>query len=142
MDSCRLALASNDPDLYSQKLDPPLPIKASCLGRLTTTAMISKSFTALLVLLVLSVQADDIAAAATPDLDDDVLAAQDDDYLPAVRAERRKVAAEEIAPYSSELNVPVSRGSAKTPTISWFPHSSPSPWLSADLLYCIMSLRC
>src|SRR5215471_18741018 len=76
-----------------------------CLGRLTTTAMISKSFTALLVLLVLSVKADDIAAAATPDLDDDVLAAQDNDYLPSVRAERRKVAAEENTPYSFELNV-------------------------------------
>src|SRR5215472_1406902 len=71
-----------------------------CLGRLTTTAMISKSFTALLVLLVLSVRADDIAAAATPELEDDILAARDEDYLSAVRPERRKVAAEEITLYS------------------------------------------
>jgi len=42
--------------------------------------MLAKSFNALLVFLVLSVQADDIAAAATPDPDDDVLAAQDNDF--------------------------------------------------------------
>jgi hypothetical protein len=104
--------------------------------------MISKSFTALLVLLILSARADDIAAAATPELDDDVLAAQDNDYLAAVRAERRKVAAEEITPYSFGFNIPVSSPNAITSTIAWLPHSSPSPWLSADLLYSIMSLQC
>src|SRR5262249_47671949 len=100
--------------------------------------MISKSFAALLVLLVLSVRADDIAAAATPELDDDVLAAQDNDYLSPVRPERRKVRADENTPYSFGLNVPASSPSVVTPRS----HSTPSPWLSADLLYSIMSLRC
>jgi hypothetical protein len=104
--------------------------------------MISKSFTCFLVLLVLSTWADDLAAAATPDLDDDVLAAQDNDYLPAVRLERRKVAAEENTPCSFGLNIPVSSPSAVSPTIAWRSHSSSSPWLSADLLYSIMSLQC
>jgi hypothetical protein len=114
----------------------------SCLGRLTTTAMISKSFTALLVLLVLSVRADDIAAAATPEFEDDVLAARDHDYLSAARPERRKVAAEENTPYSFGLIVPVSSPSANSPTIAWLSHSNSSPWLSADLLYCIVLLKC
>src|SRR5215813_2103544 len=104
--------------------------------------MLSKSFIALLVLLLLSVRADDITAAATPDLDDDVLAAQDNDYLPGVRSERTKAAADENTPHSFELNVPTSRPRASTPTIARIPHSSASPWLSADLLYCIMSLQC
>ena len=114
----------------------------SCLGRLTTIAMISKSFTALLVLLVLSTRADDIAAAATPDLDDDVLATQDNDYLRAVRPHRPKAPAEEDTPFSFRLNVPASSPSAASPTIAWFPHSSSSPWLSADLRSSIMSLQC
>jgi hypothetical protein len=113
-----------------------------CLGRLTTTAILSKSFTALLVLLVLSVRADDIAAAATPDLDDDILAAQDNDFLPGARSERPKAAAEENTPNSFGLNVPARSPRASTPTIARLPHSSPSPWLSADLLYSIMSLQC
>jgi hypothetical protein len=104
--------------------------------------MNSKSFTTLLVLLVLSVPADDIAAAATPDLDDDVLAAQDNDYLSAVRPERPKAAAEEDTPFSFGLNVPASSPTALTSTIAWLSHSSPSPWLSADVLYSIMSLQC
>jgi len=45
--------------------------------------------TALLASLVLSARTDDIAAAATPELEDDVLAAQDNDYLSAVRPDRR-----------------------------------------------------
>src|SRR5215471_11480082 len=102
--------------------------------------MLSKSFIALLVLLVLSVRADDIAAAATPDLDDDVLAAQDNDYLSVVRPERCKVGADENTPHSFELNVPTSNPRAATPTIARHPHSSPSPWLSADPLYSIMLL--
>src|SRR5262245_23637801 len=104
--------------------------------------MISKSFTSLLVLLVLSVQADDIAAAATPDLDDDVLAAQDNDYLPAVRPERLKAVAEADTPFSFGLKVPASSPSAVTPTISWLLHSRLSLGLCSDLLYSIMSIRC
>jgi|SRR5262245_43278684 len=104
--------------------------------------MISKSFTALLVLLVLSAWADDIAAAATPDSDDDVLAAQDNDYLPAVRPERPRAASNEVTPFSFGLNVPASCPSAVSPTTVRPPHSSPSPWLSADPLYSLMSLQC
>jgi hypothetical protein len=104
--------------------------------------MISKCFTALLVLLVLSVSVDDIAAAATPDLDDYVLAAQDNDYLPAVPPERPKAKLKEATPFSFGLNVPASSPNAVTPTTAWLSHSSPSPWLSADVLYSIMSLQC
>jgi len=104
--------------------------------------MIPKSFACFLGLLVLSVPADDITAAATPDLDDDVLAAQDNDFLPAARSERPKAAAEEDPPYSFGLNFPASSPSAGSPTIAWLPRSSPSPWLSADLLCSIMSLQC
>ena len=104
--------------------------------------MISKSFTALLVLLVPSVRADDIAAAATPELEDGVLAALDNDYPPAVHPARRKVAAEENTPYSFGLIVPISSPIAITPAIAWLPSSGSSPWLSADLLYSIMSLQC
>jgi len=122
--------------------DGNLMLKGLCLGDLTTIAMISKSFIALLVLLVLSVQADDIAAAATPDIDDDVLAAQDNDYLSSVRPEPRKVRAHENTQYSFGLTVPASSPSAVSPTIAFLPHSNPSPWLSADLLDSIMSLQC
>jgi len=104
--------------------------------------MLSKSFIALLVSLVLSVQADDIAAAATPDLDDDVLAAQDNDYLLGARSERSKAAAEENTPNPFGLNVPTSSPRAGTPTTVWLPPCGSSPWLSADLLYAIMSLQC
>ena len=95
-----------------------------------------------MVLLVLSTWADDIAAAATPDLDDDVLAAQDNDYLRAVRPQRPKAPAEEDTPFSFRLNIPANRRSTASPTMAWFPRSSSSPWLSADLLYSIMSLQC
>ena len=104
--------------------------------------MLAKSFTALLIFLVLSVRADDIAAAATPELDDDVLAAQDNDYLSPVRPERRKPAAKENTPFSFGLTVPISSPSAITPALAWLSHSSSSPWLSADLLHSIMSLQC
>jgi hypothetical protein len=104
--------------------------------------MISKSFTAILVLLVLTVQADDIAAAATPDHDDDVLAAQDNDYIPAVRPERPGAAPEEVMPYSFGLNASASGPSAGSPGIVRLPHSSPFPRLSADRLYSLMSLQC
>jgi hypothetical protein len=104
--------------------------------------MISNSFTALLVLLVLSVPADDIAAAATPDLDDDVLAAQDNDYLSAVRPARPKAKPEEATPFSFGLKVPASGPTALTSTMAWLSHSSPSPWLSAHVPYSIMSLQC
>jgi hypothetical protein len=104
--------------------------------------MISKSFTALLVLIILSSRADDIAAAATPDLDDDVLAAQDNDYLRAVRPQRPNLPAEEDTPFSFRLNVPANSPSTATPTLDWLPPSSASPWLCADLLYSIMSLQC
>src|SRR5262249_5673133 len=100
------------------------------------------SFTGLLVLLVLSVQADDIAAAATPDPNDDVLAAQDNDYLRAVPSQRPKAPAEEDTPFSFRVNVPANSPSAATPTAAWLPHSGSSPWLSADLLCSIMSLQC
>src|SRR5215471_3167988 len=102
--------------------------------------MLSKSFIALLVLLVLSVQADDIAAAATPDLDDDVWAAQDNDYLRAVRPQRPKAPADEDTPHSFGLKVPVSSTRAVSRTTAFLPCSSPSPWLSADPFYCIVSL--
>jgi len=104
--------------------------------------MISKSFTALLVLLVLSVRADDVAAAATPELEDGVLAARDNDHLPAILPERREIATEENPPYSFELSVPVSGRSANSPTMDWLSHSNSSPWLRADLLYCIVLLQC
>jgi hypothetical protein len=104
--------------------------------------MLSKSFTALLVFLVLSARADDIAAAATPELEDDVLAAQDNDFLSAARPERYKVRADKNTSYFFGLNVPASRPSAVTPTIAWLLPSSPSPWLSAGILYSIMSLQC
>ena len=104
--------------------------------------MISKSFTVLLVLLVLSVQADDIAAATTPDPDDDVLAAQDNDYLPSARSGRPKAAVEENTPNPIGLNVPASSPRAVTSTMAWLPSSGSSPWLSADLLYSTMSLQC
>jgi hypothetical protein len=104
--------------------------------------MLSKSFTCFLVLLVLSVQADDIAAAATPDLDDDVLAAQDNDFLPAARSKRPKGAAEEDPAYCFGMNFPASRPSAGSPTIAWLPRSSPSPWFCTDLLCSIISLQC
>ena len=104
--------------------------------------MLAKSFTALLVLLVLLVRADDIAAAATPELDDDVLAAQDNDFLRAVRPQRPRAPAEENTPFSFRLIVQVSSPSAITPAIAWLSHSSSSPWLSADLFYSIMSLQC
>ena len=104
--------------------------------------MISNSFATFLVLLVLSTWADDIAAAATPDPDDDILAAQDNDYLPVVRPARPRAALAEAMPFAFGMNVRVSRPRAATPTLAWLPHSSPSPWLSADLLYSIMSLQC
>jgi hypothetical protein len=72
--------------------------------------MISKSFTVLLVLLVFSVRADDIAAAATPDPDDDVLAAQDNDYLPAARLARTRAAQEQKTPFPFGLYVPRQAG--------------------------------
>jgi hypothetical protein len=102
--------------------------------------MISKGFTALLVLLVVSVRADDIAAAFAPELEGDVLAAQDNDYLSAVRPERCEVAAGENTPYSFGLLIPVSSPSANSPTIIWLSHSNLSPWRGADLLCCIMLL--
>ena len=45
-------------------------------------------------------------------------------------------------PFSFGLNVQVSGASAVSPTIARLSHSSPSPWLSADLLYSFMSLQC
>ena len=104
--------------------------------------MLSKSFIALLVLLLLSARADDIAAAATPDLDDDVLAAQDNDFLCAVRPQRPRAPAEEDTPFSFRFNVPARNSSTASPPIAWLTHYSSSPWLSADLLYSIMSLQC
>jgi len=113
----------------------------SRLGRPTTTAMISKCITASLVLLVLSVRADDIAAAATPDPDDDVLAAQDNDYLPAARLARTRAARQQETPFPFGLNVPATSPIAAYSAMG-LPHASPFLWLRGDLLYSFMSLQC
>src|SRR5262245_57004254 len=100
--------------------------------------MILKSFTSFLALLVLLTPAGDIAAAATPDLDDDILAAQDKDCLLAARPERPRFAPAEETPFSFGLSVPTNGPSASSPTLA----RVLSAGLIADQLYSFMSLQC
>lgn len=98
--------------------------------------MIAKTLAGILALAVLSTRADDIAAAATPDPDDDVLAAQDNDGLPAVGRQRPRVTPAETTPCSLGVRLPTRGRSALSPTAVRIPR------LGADLLYALMSLQC
>jgi hypothetical protein len=104
--------------------------------------MILKILTHLVIILPLSSRWDDIQAAATPDPDDDVLAAQDNDYLPAIHNAKPKVSPNAGPPFHRGLNVRVrgSRGTASD--TAWLAHALPFLSLFPDPLHVLMSLQC
>ena len=108
------------------------------LGSTTTL----RSLTAILILLVMSTRADDTIAAYTPDPDDDILATQNNNYRPAIRAVRGRPVVEEEMPFLNGLDAQTSGCSAVAPTIVGLPYPQQSPWSGADLLYSFMSLQC
>jgi hypothetical protein len=104
--------------------------------------MILRSLGSFLILVVLLGRADDIVAADTPDPNDDILATQDNDYLPAVPAIRPNSTVAKRLPLLYGLNAQTSGCRAVTSTVVRLPFPNPSPWLGADPLYSLMSLQC
>jgi hypothetical protein len=93
-----------------------------------------------LLLLVLSASVDDVWAAATPDVWDDEVAAENDEYLPAVPREdpgsaaRKLLQPPSLRPTASSSSTSLA-GSAR-PDLGSPAHPSP------PLFYLLMSLLC
>jgi hypothetical protein len=101
--------------------------------------MVLKIITPLLILLSLSSQLDDIQAAATPERDDDLLAAQDNDYLVAVKDDGTKTEPNNEVPAHNGQNASVNDPSKFTAVLA-----QRDPLLSYFLnpLYVLMSFQC
>ena len=103
--------------------------------------MALKSFVFLLVLALLSSRADDLRAAATPDPDDDVLAAQDNEYLPVATDHRLRIGPND----DTSVGTPKAGISDQLPLASSAAASLPSkpaPFLPRDPLSSLMSFQC
>jgi hypothetical protein len=90
-------------------------------------------------LLLLSCHLDDLPAIVTPDPDDDVLAAENDDFLPSCFQHQSKL-------FQPDEDLPGSHPLALRPTAASTPGarpvSSPPPEPhGTSLLYCLMSLQ-
>ena len=107
-----------------------------------TSTKIRRIFSAYLVLLVFSAWADDIWAAATPDPDDDILASQDNDFLPSVRREQFRATPEDEVPIAYGFKCTTGGVSAEAPTLVQPPSNATFPPIIADLLHTLMSLQC
>jgi hypothetical protein len=90
-------------------------------------------------LLSLSCHLDDLPAVVTPDPDDDVLAAENDDFLPSLRQHQPKPSQPDDDPPGS---CPPAPGplAARTPRARPVPTRPPGP-RGTSLLYLLMSLR-
>jgi|SRR5262245_50496300 len=103
--------------------------------------MALKSFVFLLVLALLSSRADDLRAAATPDPDDDVLAAQDNEYLPAATDHRLRIGPNDDTPVGTTMagiSDPLPLASSAALSLP----SRPATFLSRDPLSILMSFKC
>jgi hypothetical protein len=104
--------------------------------------MVVKFITHLLIVLLLSSQLDDIRAAATPEPIDDVLAAQDNDYLSIVRITTPKVAPNGD-PWVCQVPTALASGPPASLSAPGMPtHALPFLALFADPLYVLMSFQC
>jgi hypothetical protein len=90
------------------------------------------------LLLLLSASVDDVWAAATPELSDDEVAAENDEYLPAVPREDPSAAARKLLQPSSLRSASSLTGPAVASSPNRHAPLNPSP----DLLYLLLSLRC
>jgi hypothetical protein len=105
-------------------------------------AMTLKIITHLLIILPLSSQLDDILAASTPDPDDDILAAQDNDYLPAIHRTKSKVSPDGELPFHRGLTARVSDSPALASAAALLVHVSSFLLLFPNPLYVLMSFQC
>jgi hypothetical protein len=103
--------------------------------------MVFRSHSFLLILLVLSTPVDDIVAAGTPDPEDDILATENNNFVPAVREGRGRPITDEETPLHGSNDQAIDC-SAVTPTTFRLRNSNCFPWLGADLLYFFMSVQC
>jgi hypothetical protein len=108
---------------------------------LPENAMILKIITHLLIILPLSSQLDDILAASTPEPDDDILAAQDNDYLPAIHRIKLKESPNGELPFHHGLTARVS-GSPALASAALLASAFSLLLLFSDPLYVLMSLQC
>ena len=106
------------------------------------STMIRRIFSTFLVFLVFSAWADDIWAAATPDPDDDILASQDNDFLPSVRREQFKAPPEDEVPIAYGLKCTTGCASAEVPSLVQFHCKASFPPFIADVLRTLMSFQC
>jgi hypothetical protein len=104
--------------------------------------MTVKIITHLLIVLLLSTQFDDIRAAATPDPVDDVLAAQDNDYLSTVRISTPKLAPNAGLPCHHGLHALASGSPAIASALALLTHALPFLALFPEPLYVLMSFQC
>ena len=105
--------------------------------------MVLKCVTHLLILLLLLSYLDDIQAAGTPDPNDDILAAEDNEYLPVVRDARlRTELDDEASPFHGRLHATARDRStvASRPVLP--AHGSPFLTLVPDPLSVLMSFQC
>ena len=104
--------------------------------------MAQRIFTCLLILLLLSSCLDDIQAAASPDTDDDILAMQDNEYLPAVCQYQTRRVSGAGAPFAGWLDTLASDPRTASTAMSSLGRFKPSSWLGLNILYVIMSFQC
>jgi hypothetical protein len=105
--------------------------------------MVLKSVTHLLILLLLLSYLDDLQAASTPDPNDDILAAEDNEYLPVVRDARlRTELDDEASPSQGRLNATASDRSTFASRPVLLAHGSPFLTLVPDPLSVLMSFQC
>jgi hypothetical protein len=104
--------------------------------------MVLKSLISLLVLLLLSSQALDLQAALTPDPDDDILATEDNEYLPVVTDHRLRAAPADELPVYCRLNAGASGPLPIVAHDTLFTHCQPFLSFFADPLCVLMSFQC
>jgi len=104
--------------------------------------MAIKSLICLMILGLLSSRADDLQAAATPDPDDDILAAQDNQYLSVVPGARLKTFQDAEWRMYAGLNVRANGSLAIASGGILLTQAVPFLSLYTDPLYVLVSLQC
>jgi len=103
--------------------------------------MVLKYLTYLLIGALLCTHVDDLQAACTPDVVDDVLAAQDNEYLLAVPDNELKPAPDEDTP-SFHKRIAGASGLLALAEQTSSPDCLPFVSLAADPLWVLMSIQC